>query len=206
MSERAVTIRLSAVDEFTPTFDTFTQNLTDAELFTRSAAQAASDAANAYQLLAGAMTTLNTPTDPNAAQPANQPGMSFDLESMNVAAGSLAILSDEAAQYQEAMLLANDSTGALAAELPSVVDGAASMRAEMQGAELAVGAMRDVVGELTSKVNNVRVRLLVDDPKNLLGILGGGIDSGLLQLIRDGGGSVPGGDGRSPGSLSPVSG
>lgn len=196
MTDRTVTIRLSAVDEFTPTFDSFAEKLTSADLLTRSAAAAASEAASAYANLAGSMGALPA-ADAAPATDSAAPTASLDLDSLNAAAGTLALLSDEAADYGGALSLANEAAAALAAEFPAMVEGAGAMRAELKGAETAAGALRDIVAALTAKVNEVRVRLNVDDPRNLLGILGGGISSGLLQIVRDGGGSVPGSDPRA---------
>lgn len=195
MTDRAVTIRLSAVDEFTPTFDVFSEKLTSADLLTRSAAAAASEAASAYASLAGSIGALPETAAP-ATDPAD-PAASLDLDSLNAAAGTLALLRDEAAEYGGALSLANEAAAGLAAEFPAMVEGAGALRAELKGAETAAGALRDIVAALTAKVNEVRVRLHVDDPRNLLGILGGGISSGLLQIVRDGGGAVPGSDPRA---------
>lgn len=198
MSDRTVTIRLSALDEFTPTFDVFAQRISDAELRTTAAANAANAAASAYQALVGSMGAL---PDVSAALPASEnpddPAAALHLDSLNTAAGVMALLSEEAAAYQGVLTLASDAAGALAAQFPGAVEGAGAMRVELQGAQTAAGALRDIITALTAKVNVIRVRINVDDPRNLLGILGGGLASGLLSVIRDNGGSVPGSDPRA---------
>lgn len=110
-----------------------------------------------------------------------------DVESINV---EVAAIQEQSAKWEASMKQIASDSEITAGYMPDAAKDAGLLSGHMKEVEDKSRKTRDFITEISSKVNVVRVRLDVSDPKNLLGLFNS--NPSLFETVMDNGGIVPG--------------
>lgn len=110
-----------------------------------------------------------------------------DVESINM---EVAAIQEQSAKWEASMKQIAADSEITAGYLPDAAKDAGLLSGHMKEVEDKSRKTRDFITEISSKVNVVRVRLDVSDPKNLLGLFNS--NPSMFETVMDNGGIVPG--------------